>query len=250
MTTAQSTNDLTRQQLDELDALLQKMLALPLNGPDSSPHSDSATVTSRSIVSEVPLPDTLPTRMNAAATFTPPTPRHNVRESAPQEIWRADSPSGPASIPQLLAIHSPSIPATAPVTRKAPSSHQRPLEVGAPASPLTEQVELQRELVSNPFQVGRPTNPIPEKPQPLPTAIQPEPAMAEYVPAMLVPLVAFNRVLHVAFGKMGLAGRIIRSGFGKNLLAIAGLGLLSLTAAKIAQLLGWVTTSTTLPWPT
>jgi hypothetical protein len=74
--------------------------------------------------------------------------------------------------------------------------------------------------------------------------------MVEYVPAMLVPLVAFNRVLHVAFGKMGLAGRIIRSGFGKNLLAIAGLGLLSLTAAKIAQLLGWVTTSTTLPWPT
>jgi hypothetical protein len=200
MTTAQNTNDLTRQQLDELDALLQKMLALPLNGPESSPHASPVAATVRSMVSEVPLPDALSTRTNAAATFTPPTPRNNVRESAPQEIWRTDSPSGPASIPQLLAIHSPSIPASAPATRKAPSSHQRPLDVGAPTSPLTEQLELPRDLVSNPFQMDRPTNPTPDQPQSLPTAVQPEPAMVEYVPAMIVPFVAFNRVLYVALG--------------------------------------------------
>src|SRR2546423_85779 len=42
MATAPSPNDLTRQQLDELDALLQRMLSLPLNPPDAvtpGPHA-------------------------------------------------------------------------------------------------------------------------------------------------------------------------------------------------------------------
>src|SRR5580692_4028630 len=102
MTTAQSTNDLTRQQLDELDALLQKMLALPLNGPDSSAPASTAA-TSRSIVPDVPLPDALPSRTNIAPPYTTPIPRQNGRETAPQEVWRVDPPIGPASIPQLLA---------------------------------------------------------------------------------------------------------------------------------------------------
>ena len=46
MATAPSANDLTRQQLDELDALLQRMLALPNTSPESntpSPISSAST---------------------------------------------------------------------------------------------------------------------------------------------------------------------------------------------------------------
>src|SRR5262245_12317963 len=37
MSTPPSPNDLTRQQLDELDSLLQRMLSLPLTGPAEAP---------------------------------------------------------------------------------------------------------------------------------------------------------------------------------------------------------------------
>ena len=57
MATAQSPNDLTRQQLDELDALLQKMLATPLNPPEGAAPTGSNITNSRAMVSEIPLPD-------------------------------------------------------------------------------------------------------------------------------------------------------------------------------------------------
>ena len=53
MATAPSPNDLTRQQLDELDALLQRMLALPLNPPEIS----SGELMSPGSPSAPPLPD-------------------------------------------------------------------------------------------------------------------------------------------------------------------------------------------------
>jgi hypothetical protein len=118
------------------------------------------------------------------------------------------------------------------------------------AAPIAEKVELPAELIPNPFQMGKPTNPLPQSSHSLPAQGQTEPTIAGNVPSLLMPLVAFNQALHIALGKLGLAGRIIRSGFGKNLLALAGLGLLAFTFVKIAQLLGWVTHSTNLPWPT
>ena len=48
MSTSPSPNDLTRQQLDELDALLQRMLSLPLNNPPAAPPVPTPT--------EVPVP--------------------------------------------------------------------------------------------------------------------------------------------------------------------------------------------------
>jgi hypothetical protein len=249
MATAQSTNDLTRQQLDELDALLQKMLALPLSTPEIAASTSSVAATSRSIVPEAPLPDVLLPRSTTLPSYSPPNPRQNGRETAPQEVWRGDSPSSPAPTPQLLALQIPSTPPPATVIRKAPSS-QRMVERGTQPAPLVEKVEMPSELVSNPFLIGRPILPISDTAQAPPAPSQSEPPMMEYVPPVLVPLVAFNRALNTGLERLGMAGRILGSGFGKNLLALAGLGLLAFTAAKIAQLLGWVTLSTALPWPT
>ena len=63
MATAPSPNDLTRQQLDELDALLQRMLSVPLSPVDT------------------PLP---------VGTLPAPTPPAPAPVSAPIPNWRAD----------------------------------------------------------------------------------------------------------------------------------------------------------------
>jgi hypothetical protein len=42
---------------------------------------------------------------------------------------------------------------------------------------------------------------------------------------------------------------MLRSGFVKNLFGLAGIGLLLYTAAKVAQIHGWISLPTQLPWP-
>ena len=66
-TAAPSPNDLTRQQLDELDALLQRMLALPLNPPESF------APIRRDVQEPLPLPADAPLRV-AATPGEPTTP--------------------------------------------------------------------------------------------------------------------------------------------------------------------------------
>jgi hypothetical protein len=78
MANAPSPNDLTRQQLDELDALLQRMLALPAAKPADPPAPPTP----------LPMPEPAP----APAAEVPP---------APPDEWRTDRPSGPPRSPHL-----------------------------------------------------------------------------------------------------------------------------------------------------
>lgn len=241
MATAQNPNDLTRQQLDELDALLQKMLALPLNASETA-----APTGARPTIAELPLPELTSSTRTAPAAQTPPpfTPTPSPRETAPTTVWRGDSTAGAASTAHLLAMPALAEQATVPMTRKAPNSNPQPADTLAimPGPKLDLPPEP---LSSSSRQVPR-ANPIPP---PLPVAYPaPEPSRVEHVPPMLAPLVGFNRALNGVLGRMGPLGLILRSGFGKNLLAAIGVVLLALTAAKIAQLQGWISLSTTLPW--
>jgi hypothetical protein len=244
MASAPSTNDLTRQQLDELDALLQKMLALPLSGPENA----SSPAISRSILTELPLPE-YPTSRPIAPSFAPSTPKPNGRETSPPTVWRGEAPASTTSELQLLVVTAPSPPPPAPVTRKAPTSQPRSAESSL-SLPLAENVEMPTQLVPNPFHLKTPASSIVDSPPTAPTTNEPTRSTMDSVASLLAPLVVFNRTLNAALGRLGLAGRILRSGFGKNALALSGLVLLALTAARIAQQLGWVTLSTTLPWPT
>jgi hypothetical protein len=254
MATAQSPNDLTRQQLDELDALLQRMLALPLNSPEGVAPTVSSPTTYRPTVSELPLPD-LPTvslRSTSASTFTPQmpasAPTQSSVEMSPPVVWRGDAPSTSGPTQQLLTIPSPSDPTPAPITRKAPSSHARSIESGAPAT-LKLEIPTQPIPSQNPFKVNTNPPPVPHQvPDVLPS--QPAPAKITHVSPVLAPLVAFNRVLNAFLGQLGLVGRILRSGFIKNLVGLAGIALLAYTGAKIVQDLHWVTFPIALPWPT
>ena len=104
------------------------------------------------------------------------------------------------------------------------------------------------ELVPNPFQLINPASKMLDLPVETPAATQPAAAAMDFTSPLLVPLVSFNRALNSLLGRLGLFGRFLRTGYGKNLVALIGLGLLMITAARIVQLQGWITLSP-LPWP-
>jgi hypothetical protein len=212
MATAPSPNDLTRQQLDELDALLQRMLAVPLT--------------------DTPLPPLPPPAARAAALADPPP--------LPPS-WRTDPPlpASGASIPHLALVDPPSSPTLKfeppPAPKPAPAPVPKPVPAAAAPAPKPAPAPLPLPL------------PLPPAPKPA-AAIAPAPD-APPVPYALLPLVAVNAVFDAACGAFGPLGRVFRSGFFKHLYGLAGLGLIAYTAARVAQVQGWVTLPVTLPWP-
>ena len=100
MATAPSPNELTRQQLDELDALLQRMLSLPLNPPDGPVNPGvytpgSPNPGSPNLIPAPPLPDVV----------IPPAVKN----------WRVDPPApAPTPAPHLLTAPIPGPPLPTP----------------------------------------------------------------------------------------------------------------------------------------
>ena len=186
MAAAPSANDLTRQQLDELDALLQRMLTLPseqASAPVSYAQAPAMRLTS---TQEPPRP----------MVFSPP-------------------PTPPMPAPE---------PTTPIIERKvvAPSTQIRSMPLPAVARPLQA--------------------------QPQPEAI-PATSATQPVSFVLWPLVGLNWCFDALAGLFGPPGWLVRSGFGKNVLGLAGIGLLLYTAAHIGTLQGWFTLPFPVPWP-
>jgi hypothetical protein len=177
MATAPSANDLTRQQLDELDALLQRMLTLPNAAPDVNSYT--------------------------------PAPVNRRAEPPPLAVFPRPEPF-PASV---MPLPEPSMPVEA-RTAVIPSP---------PAEPRTAAI---------------PT-----------TTTAPPYTSQNSVPVALWPLTAFNWSVDTVLGLLGPPGRFLRSGFGKNVLGLAGLLLLAYTTAHIASELGWLSLPMPLPWP-
>ena len=182
MAAAPSANDLTRQQLDELDALLQRMLTLP-NSASESPAPAKATS-----FAEAPA---------LRLTTVPPPP-----------------------------------PVFAPPPMPAPE----------PTTPIIE-----RKVVAPSTQIR--SMPLPAAPKP--AAAEPplaEPAR-EPVSFVLWPLVGLNWLFDAIMGLFGPPGWLVRSGFGKNVLGLAGIGLILLTVGHVGTQQGWFTLPFPIPWP-
>lgn len=111
MATAPSPNDLTRQQLDELDALLQRMLSIPLNPSESaSPPAQPGVV---SVTTSSPAGPAL-------ATQAPP-PTSQAPPPSPTSTWRVDSPPpGPGPLPRVIPASPPRSPASSEVVSAPP----------------------------------------------------------------------------------------------------------------------------------
>lgn len=186
MAAAPTANDLTRQQLDELDALLQRMLSLPTTSePAAAPLAQAPALRLTQV------PEAAPHR---PPVFPPPPPM-----PAPE-------------------------PTTPIIERKVvvPSTQIRSMPL--PAAP-------------------RPA-PVPDAPE-----AQPEAAAREPVSFLLWPFVGLNWLFDAVAGLFGPPGWILRSALGKNVLGIAGIGLLLYTAAHVGTVQGWFSLPFPIPWP-
>ena len=218
-TAAQSPNDLTRQQLDELDALLQRMLSLPLNPPESYPSNANGSVQNFAL----PMPTSAPVQS------PPPLAREVQMPVISPVAPRVFTP--PAPEPTELPALWKSTPAPVVAPTPAPRPTPAPAPMFAPASMPAPAFEWPDSASARTLPAASP-------------AAQSEPA-----PFLYAPFVVFNAVLNWTLGLFGFPGRVLRSGFVKSLFGLAGLGLLVYTGLKVAQIHGLVSLPQQLPWP-
>lgn len=232
-----SPNDLTRQQLDELDGLLQRMLGIPTTGPAATP---------------APTPVELPPIPGAWRLDRPVESRPHLTEEIdlipltaavdtlaalglrktdePDPLWGPDPLARyttPAADPRLFA------PPTA--DTGVPPSTATVRGVDAPALPLGFRSAF----------VEPPT------PAPAPAASKPEAAPAPAVPpsprvsVVLWPVFALNWVLETLLGLFGPLGTAAKRPAAKHLLGACGVLLLAAAGVWSARGMGWIA----LPFP-
>lgn len=281
MASPHSPNDLTRQQLDELDTLLQRMLSLPLNKPDAVPTPALAELPlpeppeppPRPPVRPVPRPEPvnwLPAPAEPAATSLPmPTPKPAPAPSGPKRFLGL--PNGPEPEPateytprpddfrtlnDLLPFPIPDGP------HPDDSDFDDPIHGGpghlsgtlrgvdAPATPAGFRSSMPPAgRQSNAPSVAFLTPPPADAPPPpgMPPTDQP-PAVMTPPPAasgvgLFTPVSLANRVIEGVLGWCGPLGYWLTRPAVKRLLGVTGLGLMAGSAWWVARGMGWVS------WP-
>lgn len=248
MATAPSPNDLTRQQLDELDALLQRMLNVPLTAVDPPPPAPTAgppTPANWRADPPAPGPVAAPHLAPAELPRPPRAPKVTVTVHPAAEALPAAPP-----VPALAPPPEPAIPVLA--ARSVAELPPAPAPELVALAPAPAPVEDEAPIITPPARPAyapRPTKPAP-RPQPTPPqrADAPRSVGTPHSP-VLWPLVAFDQVVCGLLGLMGPPGWVLRSGFGKNLLGLAGVGLMAYTAAHVAADRGLLALPFPLPWP-
>lgn len=267
-----SPNDLTRQQLDELDVLLQRMLALPVSSPEPAVA--------------FPPPPPLPDLPPAA-----PRPAPRAVPDPPAVSWRADTPASGSKAPHLTpapepaTAFTPSVLPFPPSARANPTPEPLPLPLPPPRPAPVQDAPVPRMFAPPPSFTPPPEPPTPvvspgtlrgvdapalpldfrradpmpaptlpgvEFPEvnpfadPLPPADEAEPAAtaaARPVPVYLWPVFALNWVIEFALGWFGPVGQVLMRPLAKTVLGWLGVLLLLGAGVWTARGLGWVS------WP-
>jgi hypothetical protein len=243
----------TRQQLDELDALLQRMLALPVNQPSDEVAEEIDTL-SRTPASQ---PEPVSYRTPDHAEAQPPAEQH--AETAPDPAPRlddahVDSASAPDDDPDgwvpLSSTWKPSPHTWKPLAQ----SWQQPRPSQAATPPAQEtaangEQPFEEAVTPNSTPAGLPSSAestsAPDGPvnaEPKPTGIiAASPVLAAHEPpppGWLQPLVWFNMAFDVLLLPWGPPGRWLRrDGGGRYVLGVAG--ILCLVAAGVLSVLFW-----------
>ena len=242
-------NDLTRHQLDELDALLQRMLSLPIGGasPGAAAPADRPAALTLPDIPPLPPAGAGTWRNDAAPTHRlPHTPQ--VMGDANTLSWGHDtSPrSTPANFhvlaaPTVTLLPPPSvevIPDTIPMFGP-PQVEARTLRgVDAPpVSPSDNRPEPDADVILVPapktavaYASGAPAHASAAMFAP-PGAT----AAADPVPAAVWPVYAANALLETGLDHCGPFGRLVTSRAGKQLLGWSGVALLLLAAVWVAR---------------
>ncbi len=216
MATLPTPNDLTRQQLDELDALLQRMLSLPLNKTDS--------------------------------VIVPPAPALPMPEPATRpsvSLWRSDAVPA-AKSPYIAAEPEPAIAFSPSFAAVAAPQAGTLRGVDAPATPygynrIFDHHDAES-AASVPGAFSRfdlaDVNPFAEAPAPTP--LPPAPVRSSGVPFFAWPVVACNWMIESALAWTGPVGAVAKAPAMKHLLGVVGFALLVGAGIWSAKAMGWV----------
>jgi hypothetical protein len=225
---SQITLSQTRQQLEEIDALLQRMLSIPT----SEVTAPLAEPVREAFVSTPPL--TTP-----ALTIKPlPLPQHNPLPEPVVQSWRVEIPVPPVPRAEPVVETAPwAIPMEQPTPPPAPTLPFR-AEVQAPTPvrvlPFSVQpLPVQEAPATLPMQAAQSINGIPYA-----TAAPPaDPGPP--VPWLLWPIILFSRLLDFIFQSLGPLGRATRPG-GKAFFGVLGIFLLLLAGGwAVCEWLGF-----------
>ncbi len=235
MATLPTPNDLTRQQLDELDALLQRMLSLPLNKAETTKVPPAPPLP----LPEMPVPSSRPS-MSLWRSDAAPMAKSPYIASDPEPAI-AFTPSFTAVPAEAIArgYSSPTPSSGGPGTLRG---------VDAPALPYGYRTsfghhdEESAASAAVPSGFGRfdlaDVNPFADNSPPAP--LPPPPAPSSGVPFFAWPVVACNWLLEAALGWMGPLGAIARTPALKHLLGFAGFLLIVAAGLWCAKGMGWV----------
>lgn len=254
MSVPPSPNDLTRQQLDELDSLLQRMLSLPLSGPaeDAPPPAPPL---------ELPTPPGWRTDGGGLSVKLPHLVADSAAVAAPVAVSEPRTASAESQWgPDPLARHAPSAAGERPFGPPTPETgvppsagpayqYSLPLPapsgtlrgVDAPALPAGFR-SLLAEAEAEADRPYSPPNPTTPPPAPFPVTVDPNPSP----PLFLWPVVAANWVLERLLGLLGPVGAALTRPAAKHLLGFAGVVLLAGAGLWAARGMGWVHFD--LPW--
>lgn len=250
-----SPNDLTRQQLDELDVLLQRMLALPLNKPEPT-----VAYSPPPPLPDVPAAPTRPTangwRSDTPAAKVP----HLTPERIDESVFTPAFLPAPAGASPVAAKTQPARPEPAPrlYAPPSPAAEFAPTSGGpgtlrgvdAPAMPFgytpreplppVEEPEVPSAFAGMNFAEVNPfaDPPSAETPNPIPATSTSPP-----VPILLWPLFALNAVIEYLLGWFGPLGHLLTRPWMKTLLGWVGVLLLVGAGLWAARGKGWVS------WP-
>jgi len=208
----------TRQMLDELDALMERMLALPVNDL------------------EEPLPAPPPPLPALSATLTeaPPEP---ATEPEPRPRPPEPRQSGKVLVGRLSPSYTaPDEPAPPPAERPAFSYATPEDEEAIPSLPDRPLWEPAAPPSSPPSENKLPPLIVPKTPPPA----KQYPRRRSLFGWCLQPLVWINVGYDRSTGWLGVPGRWLRSNGGRMMLGYVGLGMLCLAAAWLLRdWLGW-----------
>lgn len=248
---ATSPNDLTRQQLDELDALLQKMLAVPIAPADPTPVPSIE-------VPELPEPA-------GAWRLDPPTPAatrmpHVMPAATPvmAEAMPVAAAQKFAAEPIFLetrfdprSFNRPDASANVPTPRLfGPSEPQMaPPEMTFVPPPIQNRSTFAPPpMQSEPVEMA-PMNAMPADDVPMmrddemavPLSMAETSAESSGVPIAMWPVYGVNKVIESVLGLLGPPGELFCMPAMKWLLGLAGIAMLLAAAAWSARGMGWIT---------
>jgi hypothetical protein len=258
------TTQATRHQLDELDALLQRMLDLPVSKAEPEPAEADYPPPARP--PEPPQRPAAPPRRAyppsymVVETSTPPLdpqakepptqgalgPRRVERqpEHVEEDVFEAyRTPEQPAAEPAgdwvpLRSSWQPSAQTWKPLAESWEQSHTAPPPVIPPEPPRARTPPVSSSAPpavippTPPHTVGQPVIP--------PPSVAPRSEVGPSTPVLLLPAVWFNKAFDVCLIPLGPAGRWLQGRAGRGFLGAVGVtALLAAVALAAAEGIGW-----------